>query len=736
MTIVALPQSLDPGESKQMLRQLRAESILLVTPGLYVAALILLVAGRYFPDPLVPAGLVAMVLFLMPAAAWALLRWHYLAAAWFLVVAMAALTIMLVVLGGVSAAIALLVLPVGLAALFIGARQGALAAAACTLLLFAWPALPLDPALRACTAAGIWGVVGLIWLSERPLIGFADSALSGWRQSNALLKQSRDYQGQLQQTLADLADANVQLTRLNQLAGRLRLAADEARRAKEEFVANVSHELRTPLNMICGFVEMITQSPQLYGSKLPAGLLADLSIVLRNSQHLSSLIDDVLDLSQMDAGQVTLTKEPVPLIELVEAAAIAVRPLFDSKGLALRLDVPGDLVPVCDRTRIRQVTLNLLSNAGRFTEQGGVSVRAWQDGPDAVVSVQDTGPGMAPQDLVRLFQPFQQLDSSIRRRHGGSGLGLSISKGLVELHGGKMWVESQLGTGSTFSFRLPLSELSSSDSRSALRWVNPYTSPQERTHRSTAPVPRLRPRLVVVEPGDSLQRLLARHLENVELAPAATLSDAVAQLSRVPSQLLLINEGSVPEALQRVQSGLLPPGVPAVVCSVSGVKETAEALGLAAYLVKPVSRAALLGALRRLPVKPRTVLVADDEPEVQQLFGRILTSSRRGYRVLRAESGQQALDVLRQERPDVILLDLVMPEMDGFQFLAAMRAEPAWRDIPVIAVSAQDPVGGHTMTTAIAVTGNGGLSLPLLLDCIRLVGRISPVPAPGGSPER
>ena len=173
-------------------------------------------------------------------------------------------------------------------------------------------------------------------------------------------------------TLEDLASANVQLARLNQLAQGMRHAAEDARRAKEEFVANVSHELRTPPNMIVGFSEMMLQAPQTYGKKIPSALLADLAVIQRNSQHLSSLIDDVLDLSQIEVGKMALTKERVAFQEVVQAAVTAVRPLFDSKGLHLKTEVPGDLPLVfCDRTRIREVVLNLLSNAGRFTEHGG-----------------------------------------------------------------------------------------------------------------------------------------------------------------------------------------------------------------------------------------------------------------------------------------------------------------------------------------------------------------------------
>ena len=165
----------------------------------------------------------------------------------------------------------------------------------------------------------------------------------------------------------------------------------------------------------------------------------------------------MLDLSQIEADQMALAREHIRFEEILEAATVAVRPLFKSKGLYLNCEVAGDLPPVfCDPTRIREVLLNLLGNAGRFTEHGGVLVRVWQEQGDLLVSVRDTGPGIAPAEIDKLFQPFQQLDGSIRQRFGGSGLGLSISKRFIELHGGKIWVESRTGAGTTFCFRLPI----------------------------------------------------------------------------------------------------------------------------------------------------------------------------------------------------------------------------------------------------------------------------------------
>jgi signal transduction histidine kinase len=371
--------------------------------------------------------------------------------------------------------------------------------------------LPLSNSYAiAITASGVLtGLVG--WAAMHTLLTATQWALFSFEQARQKIEEAREQRLELKQIQQDLIQANGELARLSDRLKAMHRAAEEARRAKEEFVANVSHELRTPLNMIIGFSEMIIQSPQVYGARLPSALLADITAIRRNSQHLAKLVDDVLDLSQVEAGRMALSKEWVSLQGIVDEVATAVRGLYESKGLYLQTEVPADLPPIlCDSTRIRQVMLNLLSNAGRFTERGGVRLNAWREKDNVVVSVSDTGPGIAPEDQEKIFEPFQQLDGSIRRRHGGSGLGLSISKRFVEMHRGKMWLESEVGVGTTFYFSLPLemplpAALTGGDD--ARRWFSPYHGYEfrVRTRRSKAPAPVLVPRYVIVEEGETLQ---------------------------------------------------------------------------------------------------------------------------------------------------------------------------------------------------------------------------------------
>jgi CheY-like chemotaxis protein len=414
-----------------------------------------------------------------------------------------------------------------------------------------------------------------------------------------------------------------------------------------------------------------------------------------------------------------------------------------------------------------------------------------------VVSVTDTGPGIAPEDQPKLFQPFQQLDGSLHRMHGGTGLGLSISKRFVEMHDGKMWLESPasfefachastslrcaqqaagsaqllmpgaasqpmktppcppnpggnlappevggLGgpfsrqdthvtngaelvrdgrPGTTFFFSLPLGTLEpaiSGRGSLALRWFNPYQSYEERYRESKAPAPDLIPRFVLLEPGDSLARRFRQHLTDAEIVHVRDIEEARRELSRSPARALIVNTPPGGEQFSVHQLGDLPYQTPAMICWVPTEDEAARQLGVVRYLIKPITREMLLSALDSLGTDVTSVLLVDDEPEVVRLFSRIIASAERPYRVLRANDGQRALDLLRERRPDVLLLDLILPGMDGFQVLQEKSQDPTIRDIPVVVVSSRDPVGQPVVSNSLTVTRGGGLSLRDLTACI------------------
>jgi signal transduction histidine kinase/CheY-like chemotaxis protein len=548
-----------------------------------------------------------------------------------------------------------------------------------------------------------------------------------YEQARQGIEEARQQRLELKQIQDNLLHANSELARLMNRFKALEQVADEARQAKETFVANVSHELRTPLNMIIGFSEMITQNPQVYGTKLPPTLLADIRTIQRNSAHLSRLVDDVLDLSQVEAGQMALSKERTSILETVESATDSVRPLFDSKKLYLEADVAPDLPEIyCDRTRIRQVIMNLLSNAGRFTEAGGVRVRVWRNGNFITFRVTDTGPGIAPEDQAKLFMPFQQVDTSLRRRHGGSGLGLSISKHFVEMHEGKIWLESAVGVGSTIYFSLPIDTTTAARNvvSNAQRWITPYAQSVERDHPRNVPLPDVKPRFVIVEKGDTLHKLCSRYMGGVEVVSVQSVDEAHQELHNSPAQALIVNSpkllspNELPLLIQQLSD--LPYNTPAITCWVPGLDEAALQLGVSDYLIKPVTSKVLLSTFAKLGKKVKTILLVDDEPDLLRLFTRILANSELKYRVLRAATGQEALDYLREQKPDVVLLDLIMPEMDGFQVLQEKQKDQSIKDIPVVVVTSWDPMNEMVITNTLMVNRKNRLSVRDLLAFIQM----------------
>jgi CheY-like chemotaxis protein len=381
----------------------------------------------------------------------------------------------------------------------------------------------------------------------------------------------------------------------------------------------------------------------------------------------------------------------------------------------------------CDRTRIREILLNLLSNAGRFTERGGVRVRVWIERGDICVSVSDTGPGISPEALEKLFEPFQQGDGSIKRRYGGTGLGLSISKRFIELHDGKIWAASVAGAGTTVSFRFPIAPSAPTESH-FMRGITPGWEYLQRTRQDRAQKIAPPRRFVVLEQGDALQRLLARYGAGAEIVPATTVAQALALTLQVPTRALLVNDVSITDALRRFSSGELPKSIPVIICSIPGADQESLSPAAQVRLVKPIDAEMLFAALARLDVPRGTVLIVDDEPDALQLFSRMLNARADDYRVLLARDGAEALTIAREFRPAVILLDLFMPKVDGFRFLEIQARDPELRDIPVVIISARDPSQQPIMSHALAVTQNSGLALPQLLACVGALSQILGVP--------
>jgi len=564
------------------------------------------------------------------------------------------------------------------------------------------------------------------WITTNQLMTTVAWSLYNFTQARNNLQDAREQRLELKQTQDDLTQAYQELARMTDRLKALQRIAEEARQAKADFVANVSHELRTPLNMIIGFTEVIARSPGLYGGKLPAALMTDINAIQRNSKHLLNLVNDVLDLSQVEGGRMALSREWLDINGLLQESLLIVESLFQSKGLYLTLKTDEHIPQVyCDRTRIRQVIINLLSNAGRFTSQGGVTIVSQAANDRLVVSVTDTGPGIASDDQGRIFEPFQQADNSIRRKYGGSGLGLTISKQFIEMHEGQMWLESHPGQGTTFFFSLPLTPALTEAriSRLARRGLSPGDeygySVHTRPSRIEAP-PHPAPRLVVFEKEQSLQRLLERYMTGAEIIATQTQAEVSEAINRSPAQAVLVNAPPLEKVTAEILA-MTPVGTPVISCWLPGEVEAANRLGVIQYLMKPITRDKLLDAL---PEGIHRILVVDDEPDELHLFARMLESAERGYQVLQVTNGKRALDTLRNRPIDIVLLDLIMPVMDGFQMLEAKRDDPTIRDIPVIVISSRDPLGEAITSNTIQISHNGGFSTSHLLELVETVTEI------------
>lgn len=561
----------------------------------------------------------------------------------------------------------------------------------------------------------MWLILGLVWVMLRPLQAVTTWSWQQYAQLRAQLDSTRDHKAELQQALHELMNANRQLDLLNERLAAMRLVAEEASKTKAAFVAKVSHEFRTPLNMIIGLIDLTVQTPELYGAALPPTLLQDLQIVQRNCTHLASMIDDVLDLSQTEAGRLALRREWVDLQPEVAAALMVVRPLLEKKQLAVEVESAGPLPTVyCDRTRIRQVILNLLSNAARYTEKGGISVALAVEAQTLSVRVSDTGPGIAAADLEKIFEPFYQAGVAPWQERKGNGLGLSISKQLIELHHGQLWVESAVGVGSTFAFRLPLSS-PTVPIAGAGRWISEDWLWHERLTPPRLPSPPTGQRLVIYDERGELATLLAQHRDEREVVDAPTFAEAVQAAQACPAHALLLNTeqaATVGPLVQRAAAAL--PDTPVFGYALPAHGTAPLAAGLVHYLTKPVTRADLRQALARIDKPVRRILIVDDDLEFRSLLTRMLQSLDSALTITVAADGQQGL-MLLQEQPDLLFLDVTMPMVDGWQLLQRKNDDPSLQAIPVLMLSAQDRAGAM-VTSDFFVAGLGrGLSGDQLL---------------------
>ncbi|NOZ27423.1 MAG: response regulator, partial [Chloroflexi bacterium] len=516
------------------------------------------------------------------------------------------------------------------------------------------------------------------WAFSRNFYIVLEWMYESYRLAEQQTREAQMHRSKLLTVLNDLDRAYHRLWRANEALAWARQQAEEAKQAKARFVANVSHELRTPLNLIIGFSEMMVTAPESYGQPLPPAYRGDLNAIYRNAKHLSDLIDDVLDLSKIEADSMPLNKEQGDLRQIVKEATRMIQGIVEAKGLRLTLELPTEPVHLqLDITRIRQVILNLLSNAARFTQEDGITVRLTVEEDQATVTVTDTGPGIPEDVLPRMFEEFYQVDDSIRREHGGTGLGLAISKRFVELHGGRIWVTSEVGRGSTFGFSLPISPppRETATYRPAYE-VLPFGDGAERI-------------LIIRHDDPSAASMIQRHFEGyrVELARSdAELLDTVRRLCPTAVIVDARDKGRTEALLREAQCD----EVPVISCPLPTRPKMALELQTADYLLKPVTREVVRQALSRVSRPFSKVLIADDDPAMVRLLTRMVRAEYPHVQVLQAYGGVMALEIARSERPEVMLLDLLMPGMDGLAVLEQVRADSTLADMTVIVVTATE----------------------------------------------
>ena len=675
---------------------------------LYLAIGIELVSLRAWSGALV---LVASSL----VAYWIGERWDLTAAASVLVSGVAGSVLLAAWAYADPMALMMLALAVGVAGLLIGSLAAAIVACAVSLLTAAggslFSFLRFSPALAWEISLFAFLMALLLWVAMHPLRRTLHWAWSSYERARQQTEALMEHRAQLSRALKDLDLAYRRLETMAAELERARAAAEEARRLKAEFAANISHELRTPLNLIIGFSEMMALAPHTYADPLPPCYRGDVQAIYRNAQHLSNLIDDVLDLSQIEAGRMGLVREPVSLAKVIAEAAATVSYLFHNKGLSLTINVADDLPTVpADRTRVRQVLINLLNNAARFTDRGGVTITATANDQEVTVAVADTGIGIAPEDLPKVFEEFRQLDASIRRRYGGSGLGLAISRKFVELHGGRMWVTSQVGEGTTFYFTLPLADA-----------IVPTPLPPEWMTWAHVPSARQGERaIVLLDPEPATVRLFERYLDGYRIIPAANEEEARQAASQAMVHAIVVVAPSGEAGwlqLRRAREGL--PNLPVIACTLrSGVK-MARPAHVKTYLMKPISREQFLAALADLGDEVHSLLIVDDEPEVVRLLCRLVRLAPRPYRVMKAYGGAQALAILQKRRPGAIVLDLLMPEVDGYTVLEHLQADERLRDIPVLIVTAKGQEDEVITAGLMGITRRDGLSIGELMRCLQ-----------------
>ena len=486
--------------------------------------------------------------------------------------------------------------------------------------------------------------------------------------------------------ITELKDRELQLGELVDRLAEARDAATEATVAKSRFLANMSHELRTPMNAVIGITEMLMEEAE---DSSDREALEPLERILRAGKHLLQLINEILDLSKIEAGKLELNYEPIAVAALVDDVIGEAQSLAAKNSNKLVVECASDVGTIrSDPMRLRQIMLNLLSNACKFTDHGSVTFavdRRGEGGDDWIfLRVADTGIGMTNEQLGKLFQEFSQADSSTTRKYGGTGLGLAISDRLCRMMGGAIDVESEPGRGTTFSVRLPADRPGIPDT-AAMATVPEAPTGHARTNR-----------VLVIDDDATVRNLMRRFLsrEGFDVVTAGGGQEGL-EFARELHPSVITLDVFMPDmdgwsVLQAIKQDPELNRIPVIMMTISDEKQKGFTLGASGYLTKPVDRAHLAQLLDRfkIPVATPRALVVEDDLSSREMMRRLLIGE--GWEVSLSANGREALDRLSTEHPNLVLLDLMMPEMDGFEFLVEFRKNPKFAATPVIVVTGAD----------------------------------------------
>src|SRR5262249_9620872 len=490
----------------------------------------------------------------------------------------------------------------------------------------------------------------------------------------------------LLQSFATQSVLGIQNARLFREIEEKKLQLEVVSRHKSEFLATMSHELRTPLNAVIGFSEVLLD--KMFG-ELNAKQGEYVQDILTSGRHLLSLINDILDLAKIEAGRMELELSTFDLPALVESTLILIRERANSHGLQINLDMSPQLADVtADVRKVKQILLNLLSNAMKFTQRGGrIAVQARHQDGMVAISVSDTGIGIASEDQALIFEEFRQARGDYPRKHEGTGLGLALVKKFVELHGGQIWVESEVNKGSTFTFTLPLSTSEKSTHQTA------GNSKATTSDEGSLPL------VLVVEDDPASAKLLSLYLKEAGfVVEVATDGETGFEKSQMLLPALIILDILLPkvdgwELLTRLKDNPATAPIPVVIVSILDDGAKGFALGAVDYLVKPVNREYLIRVVKQFTslaardIRGVKILAIDDDPMVLELISAVVGPA--GYTLLKARGGREGLSVAREHKPHLIVLDLIMPEMDGFEVLEELKRDSCTAAIPVVILTAK-----------------------------------------------